>query len=381
MKLLVNALSVNNQSGKQVLSGHLLSIQRSFGDKVAITVLCRKSQSWFWSDFQRAQKIVAPESTSKWWTRYCWEKGSLSGLCRKMTADFYFTPSGIAAGHVPIPQIVLAQNPWCFIPEVHQTVSDCLKGFIQRKAYADTMRQADTMVFNSRFMRKAYRENARCVEKRGVIAFNGVSNELYREAQKSRGLARVDGKIVSVSVMASHKGHETLVEALGILRKKYQMAHARVFLIGSWPDDQYHRKIAKDVERRDLKGSVEFCGHVSFSELLNHYATAKVYCLLSHCESFGIPAAEAQVFGTPVVLSDVCAMPEVGGDGGLYGPPNDAEKIAQSLFALLSDNQKWDVYSQAARINAERFRWEKVSRPFIQILEELSQSLGEKIEK
>jgi len=81
---------------------------------------------------------------------------------------------------------------------------------------------------------------------------------------------------------------------------------------------------------------VEFCGHVRFSELLNHYATAKVYCLLSHCESFGIPAAKAQVFRNHVVLSDVCAIPEVGGDGGLYGPPNDAEKIAQNLFTLLS---------------------------------------------
>lgn len=377
MKLLVNALSVNNQSGKQVLNGHLLSIHRYLGDKVSSTVLCRKSQAWFWSGFQWAEKIVAPESTSKWWIRYCWETAVLSRLCRKMAADFYFTPSGIAARDIPIPQIVLAQNPWCLIPEVQQTVGDCLKGFIQRKAYSTTMRQADTMVFNSRFMQKAYRENARCVEKRGVIAFNGVANEMYREAQKNRGSARIEGKIVSVSVMASHKGYETLIDALGILRKKYEMARARLFLIGSWPDDRYRRKIVSHIEQHSLGGSVEFCGHVGFSELLNHYATAKVYCLLSHCESFSIPAAEAQVFGTPVVLSDVCAMPEVGGDGGLYGPRNDAEKIAHSLFTLLSDDRKWDTYSQAARRNAERFRWENVSRPFIEILEELSQPLGQ----
>ena len=62
-----------------------------------------------------------------------------------------------------------------------------------------------------------------------------------------------------------------------------------------------------------------------------------MFCLLSRCESFGIPAVEAQSFGTPALGTDTCAIPEVGGRGGLYSPVDDVEAAANNLIRVLRD--------------------------------------------
>ena len=74
-------------------------------------------------------------------------------------------------------------------------------------------------------------------------------------------------------------------------------------LVGSWPDAVYERRIRNLVSELGLGEQVHFHGFVSREELDCLYAESQVFCLMSRCESFGIPAIEAQLFGTPVVCS------------------------------------------------------------------------------
>ena len=90
---------------------------------------------------------------------------------------------------------------------------------------------------------------------------------------------------------------------------------------------------------------------------------------MSQCESFGIPSAEAQAFGTPVVTSNCCAMPEVCGEGGMYAPPGDVEQVADALQQLLTDRGLWDRTSIAARENSRRFVWDEQAGVLFSLLE------------
>jgi glycosyltransferase involved in cell wall biosynthesis len=90
---------------------------------------------------------------------------------------------------------------------------------------------------------------------------------------------------------------------------------------------------------------------------------------MSRCESFGIPAVEAQAFGTPVVGSNVCAMPEVCGDGGVFGAPEDVPATANLLQRLLTDSADWQDFSDAARRNAAKYQWSECSRPLLSLFE------------
>jgi glycosyltransferase involved in cell wall biosynthesis len=54
----------------------------------------------------------------------------------------------------------------------------------------------------------------------------------------------------------------------------------------------------------------------------------------SYYEGFGLPPIEAMAVGTPIVTSNVSAMPEVVGSAALLVSPADYPAIAEALQTL-----------------------------------------------
>ena len=99
---------------------------------------------------------------------------------------------------------------------------------------------------------------------------------------------------------------------------------------------------------------------------------------MSKCESFGIPAVEAQAFGTPVVGSNCCAVPEVCGKGGIYYEPDDVDGMANALHKLIANKGCWEKMSRAAKKNASKYRWEKCSKPLLDVFDFMNKELSKK---
>jgi len=111
-RLLVNALSVTNPSGLHVLRGHLDRLADGLQGRVRLVVVCREDLEGLRAELgSRADWEFAPASTRGWFRRACWERANLARLVQKHGACAYFTPSGIAAHPLGIPQIVFCQNP------------------------------------------------------------------------------------------------------------------------------------------------------------------------------------------------------------------------------------------------------------------------------
>jgi len=79
-------------------------------------------------------------------------------------------------------------------------------------------------------------------------------------------------------------------------------------------------------------------------------------------------AIEAQLFGTPVVSSTVCAIPEICGEGGLFRDPDTVSEITEALQILMSDEREWHRRSRLARENADRFTWQRCSQPLVDLI-------------
>ena len=168
-------------------------------------------------------------------------------------------------------------------------------------------------------------------------------------------------------MMTPWKNIETLVDAFKILRER--KLPANLYLVGPWSVASYERFIRDRIDEYGLAPYITITGGVSRDELYRQYAEASVFCLLSRCESFGIPALEAQLFGTPAVLSHGCAMPEICGPGAIAVPPDDPTQAADALSELLDDSRRRNEMAQAAIENAASFRWSRCSLPLRKIFE------------
>ena len=72
-------------------------------------------------------------------------------------------------------------------------------------------------------------------------------------------------------------------------------------------------------------GAIICTGFIDEAELPIAYAGATAYCIPSLSEGFGLPPLEAMACGTPVISSNISAMPEILGKAPFYFDPYDVE--------------------------------------------------------
>lgn len=370
MHLAIDALPINNFSGRNVLRGHLANISRAGRGRHRITVLHHSGNRDLVSDYGPDVCFVeVPGIGSGWRGRLVWQYFGMQRLLRRLGAEVLLSTSGALVPGVRLPQWVLVQNPWCFFPQFHQGVSDRFKALLQRIGYARAQRRAEALLYLSDYMREIYESNANSAAAQNATVYVGVAQIFFDSASRDPcgDFASRDARILTVSVMTPHKAIEEVLAAfVDIVRKGVD---ARWSLVGPWADSDYRRHIECRVREEGVHDRVEIVGEVDEGELERHYRNSRVFCLLSRCESFGIPAVEAQVFGTPTLVADVCAPPEIAGPGGDVVQPGDLSAASKKLAVWLTDPRAWRAASERAKANAERFRWAGLSGPIVDLMD------------
>ncbi|MEA3489032.1 MAG: glycosyltransferase family 1 protein [Candidatus Omnitrophota bacterium] len=370
MRVLIDLLPATNLSARHVLLGHLTQLsRRAFGGHEYIVLFHKKNRD-VQIDLGPAVKwIECPVYTSHWFARYVWEYTRMPALVKSLKIDLLFNISGGVLPFVKIPQITYAMNPLPLIRGINRSLMTRIKEALQRRSYRYAMKKAEIMLFLSEYMQKEFRLNAGFVERRSKVVYAGLDDDVYRDAEEYKeNCTRDPFRIISVSVMTYHKNIETLLKAVHLI-KKDRGIQPELFLAGPWASAEYRKKIDRILDILELRKGVVVAGQVSREDLHRLYASSKVFCLMSKCESFGIPAVEAQAFGTPVVSSNCCAIPEVCGEGGIYLDPDDAEGVAREIYRLLTDPVSWEKLSTAARDNASKYKWDDCAKSLMKILE------------
>ncbi|MBI5105115.1 MAG: glycosyltransferase family 4 protein [Solirubrobacterales bacterium] len=103
----------------------------------------------------------------------------------------------------------------------------------------------------------------------------------------------------------------------------------------------------------DARG-VRALGHVDDASLPGLYANAAAFVLPSLYEGFGLTALEALACGTPTVVADRGALPEVCGDAALLVDPTDPEAVAAAVERALD----FPAFAQAGPARAAPFTWD-----------------------
>lgn len=122
------------------------------------------------------------------------------------------------------------------------------------------------------------------------------------------------------------------------------------------------RTISSSVSKR-----IHIEGRIPEEDLPALYTAASTVAFPSLFEGFGLPALESMACGTPVVLSDRGALPEISGADARIVDPLSVEDIAGAIrLALHSSDNSEQV---RARIDhARTFSWERCAQATLDVL-------------
>jgi glycosyltransferase involved in cell wall biosynthesis len=123
-----------------------------------------------------------------------------------------------------------------------------------------------------------------------------------------------------------------------------------------------------------VRRSVVMTGYVSEEDKVALLSGAAALVYPSLYEGFGLPVLEAMACRTPVLTSDVGALPEVAGEAALLVPPTDVEAIAAGMDRLLRDAPLRDRLVQAGAARVGAFRWEDAARRTAEVLRDAARA-------
>lgn len=177
-----------------------------------------------------------------------------------------------------------------------------------------------------------------------------------------------------------YKGAHVLIRALAYLKNcdaRYRdirlilgggIGHGGIRKIG------YVRFLENEIKRFGLKGNVRFLGALTAEQIREQLLNASVFVHPSFIESYSLTVAEAMAIGTPCVVSNAGAMPElaVDGESALYFPSGDAVLCAERIRRILESDELAERLSKnAVQVALKRNDPEAVVKRQMEIYENL----------
>jgi glycosyltransferase involved in cell wall biosynthesis len=149
-----------------------------------------------------------------------------------------------------------------------------------------------------------------------------------------------------------HKNVTSLVKAYKRLLPRFP--DYKLVLAG--PLDKHGLTIQNLVSREGLDDRVIFTGTIREEDNPEvMLSMADVFVFPTLYEGFGLPPLEAMACGTPVIASNLTAVPEVIGDAGMMVNPLDIDELSMAMESLLGNGEKRDLFSQRGRLRSRDF--------------------------
>jgi glycosyltransferase involved in cell wall biosynthesis len=149
-------------------------------------------------------------------------------------------------------------------------------------------------------------------------------------------------------------------------------------LVPDWPELELvvvgkprEGPVRERARKLEAQGRLRFVSGLSTAELADLYSSATLCVTPSLYEGFGLPAIEAMACGTPVVVTDGGALPEVVGDAGMIVRAGCGDALRVAIDGLLRDSEQRAAMAAAglARVR-ERYCWDRVGEAYEALLRE-----------
>jgi len=196
-----------------------------------------------------------------------------------------------------------------------------------------------------------------------MVTPNGVDHAIFRPGAKQNQFDLPEYYVLFVGSLEPRKNLDLLLHTWDEIRTEFK--NMWLMIVGVSGTVFKTMNFSHDTER------VRYLGYVEDEALAGLYANATVFVLPSQDEGFGLPALEAMASGTPVVVSDAGAVPEVVGQAGMIFCLSNPEEFRHTLAECLSnDHLRLELREKGLR-RAQQFSWQTTAELVWKNLNEL----------
>ena len=202
--------------------------------------------------------------------------------------------------------------------------------------------------------------------------YNGVDHNRFSPEKRNnfvRGLDTDKPIVLFSSRMTAAKGAHYLIKAIPEIIRENRDVH--FVFSGAGAKEPWMNILEK--EGVD-KSYYSFLGYLDYSELAGLYARASVFVVPSLYENLPIRILEAMSSQTPVVATNICAIPEAitHNENGILIPPRDSVAIVKGVTNMLQDHAFSEKLARNARKTVlEKFTWDNIGKDIEKVYEDV----------
>jgi glycosyltransferase involved in cell wall biosynthesis len=232
------------------------------------------------------------------------------------------------------------------------------RSWLERRSFQN----ADHLCGVSRFVAETTRELLDLGDRPIEVLHNAVNVEHFRPRPE---IAEERGLIVFAGTVCEKKGIRQLVQAMPLIVEAVPEAHLCVAgrdTVDTENGSSFSAQLGAMIPS-EIKGHVQFRGHLDHAGMPDLLARAEVLVYPSHMESIGIALIEGLAMGKGLVIGDRGPAREVleHGVSGLLCDPYSPVSIARAVISLLKDPAwRTRMGGQARQRAVELFSLEKV---------------------
>lgn len=192
------------------------------------------------------------------------------------------------------------------------------------------------------------------------VLYNVVDEKVF----KYKNHLKTSNSFFLVSYWKSPKNPFTIIKACHQLKENLNLKFT-LRIAGEGPLLDKMKKMVKDY---NLDDSVTFLGIMSSKEIANEMNSSTYFIHNSNYETFSVVCAEALMCGTPVIASNVGAIPEyLSNDMGVLVDNNTVENWEKTLLGALNNNYIFDS-EKIAKSAKKSFSKETIGQKYNAIL-------------
>ena len=238
--------------------------------------------------------------------------------------------------------------------------------------YRKKAEKADKIIVNSNFTKADLMDTLKIPEEKISVIYPGVNPEFkkitdFKALDNFKKQRKIDFPfMLYLGTLEPRKNIISIIKAFELLKKENGFEGLKLVIAGS-PGWLYENILAEAKNSKNAR-EILFWGKVENNDRIFLYNLAEAFVYPSFFEGFGFPPLEAQICGTPAIVSRRTSLTEIIGNTGIMIDPWKISELKKAMEQVLTDKNLKNELSAKGILNAKKFSWDSTALETLKVL-------------